>query len=394
MSISRGEAARLSLIAASAGFGQSALLALVPIVSDRTGLGAAAIGAVACLGAAVFLIAAPLWGHHGAKWQLRPFFIGLAALMIGGQILFGAALSIGSLMPLAAFGLLALSRILYSLGAAGVMPHAQAAIVHRTGKKERPAALANLSAGLNIGRIAGSLVTLSAGIGIAAPVLTMILGPLLLFCTPNMAAYSPSLRSAHEGNGKSAVQAALPLLAVGFVLTFGFGQIQIVLGLFLQHRFGLDVAAAAALGGATYAAVAVAMIAIQILVVPRLAYRLGRNMRYGVAGFALGCLIVALAPSPWIVPVGAIVAAIGIAVATPAYTACLAQRTAAHHQAGAAGWLASTHAAGQGVGALCGGFAFLLWPALPFVMAAAIGCMTALLLLNLDEREGDHERAS
>ncbi|QEN86141.1 MFS transporter [Labrys sp. KNU-23] len=387
LSVSRANSLRLALIAASSGFGQSALLALVPIVTERTGLASPQIGAVAFLGALVFLVAAPLWGHHGAAWRIRPFFAGLACLMVTGQCLFAGALYVG--VPAAALGLLLVSRLFYSVGAAGVMPHAQAVIVQRSAAERRPAALANLSAGLNVGRIAGSLVTLGAGAGIIVPILMMVASPLLLLCAPNLAGAPAIGKKGEISSWRANLRRVLPLLAVGFALTFGFGQIQLVLGLFLQHRFGLDAIAAAGLGGATYAAVAVAMIATQILLVPRLAFKLGRNMRWGVAGFALGCLAIILAPVPWLVPAGAVLAGIGLAVATPAYTACLAQRVAAHRQAGAAGWLASTHAAGQGLGALCGGAAFALSPDLPFVMAVGIAAVTCLALLGLDDRVQD-----
>ncbi|CAM5761955.1 hypothetical protein LMIY3S_00311 [Labrys miyagiensis] len=386
-SVSRADSLRLALIAASSGFGQSALLALVPIVTERTALAAPQIGAVAFLGAVIFLVAAPLWGHHGATWRIRPLFAGLACLMVAGQGLFAGALYVG--VPTAALGLLLVSRLLYSVGAAGVLPHAQAAIVQRSTAERRPAALANLSAGLNVGRIAGSLVTLGAGAGVIVPVIMMVVSPLLLLCAPDLPASPASRKEDEASNRRTNIRRILPLLAVGFALTFGFGQIQLVLGLFLQRRFGLDAIVAAGLGGATYAAVAIAMIATQILLVPRLGFQLARNMRGGIAGFALGCLAIVLAPVPWLVPVGAVWAGIGVAVATPSYTACLAQRVAARRQAVAAGWLASTHALGQGLGALCGGTLFALSPNLPFVVAVGVAAATCLALLRLDDRIQD-----
>ncbi|GGC88901.1 MFS transporter [Chelatococcus reniformis] len=374
---SQGAVGRLSLIAASVGFGQSALLALVPIVVERTGLGPSAIGAVTLLGAMAFLVAAPLWGHLGARTGLRRLFRQLAALMIAGHALLVAAVFLGPLPTLAALALLAVSRVAYSVGAAGVMPHAQAAIVHGTALDRRPAALSRLSAGLGVGRVLGSLAAVAGAAGAGAPFLLMAVSPLLLLGAPDLVR-----PAAEEGRKRlsSVAAAVLPLLAIAFLLTFGLGQIQMVLGLFLQQRFGQSADQAAALAGVTYALVAVAMIAVQILVVPRLAYRPTRNMQLGVASFAAGSAILAAAPSLWLVTVGAVLAGAGIALATPAYTASLAARVPAAQQAGAAGWLASIHVMGQGIGALAGGASFTLWPPLPFVVCVAAGCIACLVL--------------
>ena len=101
-----GAAERLSLAAASVGFGQSAVLALVPVATERTGLDAAAIGGVAFAGAVAFLVCAPLWGHWGTGWRLRRLFAVLAALMTLGHGLFALALAVPNLPTAAALALL------------------------------------------------------------------------------------------------------------------------------------------------------------------------------------------------------------------------------------------------------------------------------------------------
>ncbi|WP_236960684.1 hypothetical protein [Methylobacterium durans] len=90
---------------------------------------------------------------------------------------------------------------------------------------------------------------------------------------------------------------------------------------------------------------------------------------------------------------GAAVAAAGIALATPNYTASLVARVPEHCQAAAAGWLSSVHVLGQGIGALCGGVAFAIDPALPFWTCAAIGAALAACTVLLPMRAPDHRAA-
>ncbi|MCJ2139867.1 MFS transporter [Methylobacterium sp. E-066] len=386
-----GAAGRLSLAAASVGFGQSAVLALVPVMAERTGLDAPAIGGVAFAGAVAFLICAPAWGSWGTGWRLRRLFAALAALMALGHGLFALALAGPALPAAAAVALLVASRIAYGAGAAGVMPHAQAALVAAVSEAARPAALGRLGAGLSAGRILGSLVTTVGIFGTAAPLIALAASPLLLLAAPDLVG-RPKAKPA-EARRDGILRAAAPLMGIAFALTLGLGQIQIVLGLFLQQRFGLDAAGAAGLAGATFALVAVTMILTQLLLVPRLGPNLRRNLGLGLAGFAAGTGLIACAPGAWLAVLGAVLAGAGIALATPHYTAALVARVPVQAQAAAAGWLASVHVLGQGIGALCGGAAFRIAPALPFWTCAALGLALIAAAARLRPDDPRHQAA-
>ncbi|ACA19390.1 major facilitator superfamily MFS_1 [Methylobacterium sp. 4-46] len=375
----RGAAWRLALAVSGVGFGQSALLALVPVASERTGLGGAAMGALAFLGALTFLVAAPLWGGLGAGWRLRRLCALLGGLMVLGHGLFAAALLTKGA---AALGLLALSRLVHAAGAAGVVPHAQAALVRRTPEAARPAMLGRLGAGFSLGRIAGSLAMLAGAASPAAPVLLLLASPLVLLAAPDWAAPARAPDAAgrvRPGRGVA------PLLAVAFAVSFALGQVQIALGLLVQQRFGLSAGAAAALAGSTLAAVALAAVATQLVLLPRLGPGLGRNLRRGLAALAGGAAVMAASPWPGLLVVGGALAGAGTALATPHYAAWIAARTAGAAQARAAGWLASAHVAGQGAGALAGGAALALAPAAPFWSCAAVALAALALCLGLSE---------
>jgi MFS family permease len=364
---------RLSIATSTIGFSQSVFIVLIPIIVAQTGLGSAAVGAVAFAGALAFVAASPLWGL-GAPGR-HPFRL-FAGLVFIGHALFALALLGGPYPAIVALALLGLSRIVYGIGAAGVMPQAQALLLGTLPREAQPAALSRLSAGLGTGRILGSLVT---GLGVAGPAVV----PLVLLASPALLLLAPSAPLTAPGprpRGRIALdRAMLPLLAIGLVATVGFGQMQTTLALLFQHRLGLDAAAATSLMAASYALVAVAMIAAQIGLVPRLAFRLRRNLGLGLAGIAAGAALVAATESFPAMTAGLLLAGLGVAVATPAYTTWLAARVGPDARAGAAGWLAAAHAVGQGLGALTGGLAFEAAPALPFLLSSA-GALACLVL--------------
>ena len=387
-----GQTMRLALAATAVGFGQSAILALVPVTAAQTGLDPASIGGVALLGSIIFVVCAPAWGAFGREWRLRRLFGSLAALMVLGHGLFALALLRPGLSGTEALVLLAAARVAYGAGAAGVMPHAQAALVRTVPEDARPTALGHLGAGLSMGRILGSLAMVTGMFGALAPLAILVASPLLLLAAPDPALGRTSSPKATSPVGVP--RGALPLLAIAFALTFGLGQIQIVLGLFLQQRFGFALEAAAGLAGATFALVAVTMILTQLLVVPRLGHDLRRNLCLGLLGFSCGAALIAGTPAPGIAMLGTAVAGAGIALATPTYTATLVSRVPEPAQAVAAGWLASVHVLGQGVGALCGGAAFRIAPTLPFWTCAALGLLLVLGAMRLPGRHGGHGPAA
>ena len=126
-------------------------------------------GASPFAGAVAFLVCAPAWGNWGTGWRLRRLFAALAALMALGHGLFALALTVPALPVAGALVLLVASRIAYGAGAAGVMPHAQAAVLGSVAETARPAALGRLGAGLSAGRILGSLAMGVGVFGTAAP---------------------------------------------------------------------------------------------------------------------------------------------------------------------------------------------------------------------------------
>ncbi|MFE0013375.1 MFS transporter [Mesorhizobium sp. NPDC059054] len=378
---------RLALGAMSIGFGQSAFVVLVPLVMARLGLTTFDLGLAVAAGTFAFLIGAPLWGSAGGRIGHGRMIRLLGLAMLVAQALLVIQLLAGPTAYGIAVAGLIVSRLLYGFAAAGVTPTAQGWLAGSVDACRRQAAFGLLSAGLNFGRLAGSVAGAAAAITAQLTVALFALAPLLLWLAPKGTAPQAD---AKVGSPKLSPfdRRILPFLLIGACMAAGFGQVQIMLGPLLQWKLGLDAAQATAMTGAALALVAVTMIAVQTLVLPRLRWS-ERNGILAGTGLVVGGMAGLTVASNYSVGALALMATgFGTALATPAYTAWLARRVDNHEQGAAAGWLSSAHIVGQTAGALMGGFAFQLAPELPLLGCAGLAFAAAAIAAMLDRRGG------
>ncbi|CAM5771897.1 MFS transporter [Mesorhizobium amorphae] len=161
-----------------------------------------------------------------------------------------------------------------------------------------------------------------------------------------------------------------------------------MLGPLLQSKLGLDAGQATAATGAALALVAVSMIAMQTLVLPRLRWSERSGILAGTGLVVVGMAGLAIAKDSGVGALALVATGFGTALATPAYTAWLARRVAIHEQGAAAGWLSSAHIIGQTAGALMGGFVFQLAAELPLLGCAGLALAAAAIAATLDRRGG------
>lgn len=374
---------RLALGAMSIGFGQSAFVVLVPLVMARLGLTTFDLGLAVAAGTLAFLIGAPLWGSAGVRIGYGRMIRLLGLAMLAAQALLVIQLLAGpTAYGIAVVGLIG-SRLLYGFAAAGVMPTAQGWIAGTVEPGRRQAAFGLLSAGINFGRLAGSVAGAAAAITTQLTVALFALAPLLLWLAPKGTAphADAKLNSARLSPFDKRI---LPVLLIGACMTAGFGQVQIMLGPLLQSKLGLNVAQATAATGAALALVAVTMIVMQTLVLPRLRWSERSGILAGTGLVVVGMAGLAIANNYGVGALALMATGFGTALATPAYTAWLARRVDNHEQGAAAGWLSSAHIVGQTAGALIGGFAFQLAPELPLLGCAGLALAAAAVAATLD----------
>lgn len=381
-------ASRLSVTVSTIGFNQTAFIALVPLIATATGLQTGEIGFAAGLGAIAFVVSAPLCGMLGARMGAQRALSWLGLVLVLAQLIFLALMIAGPLPYVLALGLLVISRVVYGAASAGIMPVAQAWISGLLPQKERTVALARLSAGLGIGRILGSAAAVTASVMPLLPVILLVASPLSLLLVP--AAKNTGGKAGQHTSGRTCLspfdRRLLPFLGLGFLVTMCFGQVQMVLGPLLQLRLAVGPAGATAAAGITLIVVALAMIATQILVIPRLRLDNRSCVILGTVLLAAGVLFVAAVPLAYASLGGLVMGGAGMAIATPNYLGWLTGQMEQAEQGGAAGWLASAHVLGQGAGAISGGYFFTISAQAPLVASAILAAMAALLAFSMKMR--------
>ncbi|HEV2506023.1 MAG TPA: MFS transporter [Mesorhizobium sp.] len=379
---------RLALGVMSIGFGQSAFIVLVPLVMARLGLTTFDLGLAVAAGTLAFLIGAPFWGSAGNRVGHGRMIRLLGLAMLAAQLLLVIQLAAGPTTYAIATAGLILSRLIYGFAAAGVMPAAQAWLAGTVEAGRRQAAFGFMSAGLNFGRLAGSVAGAAAAIAAPLTVALFMLAPLMLWLTPKGAAKVRTDASTGTTGLSPFDKRILPFLLIGACMTAGFGQVQIMLGPLLQSKLGLDAAQATAATGAALALVAVTMITVQTLVLPRLRWSERSGILAGTGLVVAGMAGLAIASNYGVGALALVATGFGTALATPAYTAWLARRVDPHEQGAAAGWLSSAHIVGQTAGALMGGSAFQLAAELPLLGCAGLALAAAAIAAALDRRGG------
>ncbi|MHC5234263.1 MFS transporter [Brucella sp. LJL56] len=379
---------RLSIAVSTIGFNQTAFIALVPLIATATGLQTAEIGFTAGLGAVAFVVSAPLCGMLGTRIGARRALYWLGLVLVLAQLIFLVLMMMGPLPYVMALGLLVISRFVYGAASAGIMPIAQAWVSGLLPQTERTVALARLSAGLSIGRILGSAAAVTASVMPFLPLVLLVASPLSLLLVPaakdtvgkiGQRSDSPAYLSPLDGR-------LLPFLGLGFLVTMSFGHVQMILGPLLQLRLAVGPAEATAAAGITLIVVALAMIATQILVIPRLRLDNRSCVILGTVLLAAGVLLVVATPLAYTSLGGLVAGGAGMAIATPNYLGWLTGRMEQKEQGAAAGWLASAHVLGQGAGAISGGYFFTISAQAPLVASAILAAMAALLAFSMKAR--------
>lgn len=377
----------LSIAVSTIGFNQTAFIALVPLIAAATGLQTGEIGFTAGLGAVAFVVSAPFCGMLGTQIGARRALFWLGLVLLLAQLIF-LVLMMGSLPYAMALGLLVTSRFVYGAASAGIMPIAQAWISGLLPQKERTVALARLSAGLSIGRILGSAAAVTASIMPLLPLILLVASPLSLLLVPAAkdTVGQVGQRADRRGYLSPLDGRLLPFLGLGFLVTMSFGHVQMILGPLLQLRLAVGPAEATAAAGITLIIVALAMIATQILVIPRLRLDNRSCVILGTVFLAGGVLVVAATPLAYASLGGLVIGGVGMAIATPNYLGWLTGQMEQGEQGAAAGWLASAHVLGQGAGAISGGYFFTISAQTPLIASAILAAMAAFLAFSMKAR--------
>ena len=360
--------------------GYGLVVPLLPFYAREHATGAALVGLLGSLYAAMQFVGGPFLGGLSDRAGRRPVLV---------LCLLGASLAY-LLLGLAETLLLLFAAVVLAGAASGTLATAQAYIADSTPPERRARGLGMIGAAFGLGLMAGpalggllSLYTLSAP-ALAASALALcnaIFGFLILpeSLPPNLRTPTPlrRLNPITQLRGVLEMDAIRGLLLVVFLLNLSFAGLLTNFPLFSNARFGWDATANAFF----FAFVGVCAVLTQGVLIGRLQPRLGeeRLLLGSLSLMALSLGLLALVPlGPLLYPVvGAL--AVGTGLAIPALTSLISRRVSGREQGKVMGGLQAILSLTLIVGPVVAGIAFdHLGVAAPYWIGALLAALALL----------------
>ncbi len=378
------------------GAGNSMLLAVAPPLVRELNLPDSSVGWIFSLSALLWVFASPYWGRLSDRIGRKPVAaLGLAAYA-ASMTSFGAMVLLGQADILAGVGLfigLMLARAIFGAFGSASSPAAQAYIADRTTVFERTEQLAGLTSAFALGQAFGPAIcaALAAWLGLVFPIwLIALLAAGAAFAIWRfLPENTPPKIERPRGDWRESLalindRRLSAYLLYGFALSVVAGVTVQVFGLFTMDRLGVSGERGAELTAAGFMVNALALLATQMAILPRLRAGPRTLMAWGAGLLAFGVGIQIAAPSLGALLVSQAVQGLGAGLARPGFTGGASVSVRPEEQGAAAGLVVATNGAGFVFSPLIGGVAYeRLGMNVPlFVAAALLIAMTLFALMS------------
>jgi MFS family permease len=353
------------------GAGNSMLLAVAPPLVRQLDLADSSVGWIFSLSALLWVFSSPYWGRLSDRIGRKPVVaLGLSAYAVS-MALFGAMVLLGLSSILSGawlFIALMLARAIFGAFGSASSPASQAYIADRTSVFERTEQLAGLTAAFALGQAFGPAIcaALAAWFGLVFPIgLIAVLAAAAAYVIWRFLPENTPPQSAARERSDWRESVTLmrdrrlsAYLLYGFALSLVAGVTVQVFGLFTMDRLGASGEHGAELTAAGFMVNALALLATQMAVLPRL--RLGPRalMAWGAGLLALGVAIQIVAPSLAALLVAQGVQGLGFGLARPGFTGGASVAVRPEEQGAAAGLVVAANGAGFVFSPLVGGVAY------------------------------------
>ncbi|MFL1405619.1 MFS transporter [Marinobacter sp. M1N3S26] len=361
---------------------QSAMVAALPWLIERTGLSAGLWSMILSAGMIPVLLGAPLWGQLVDRRGAQRVSLIASAMVLAGFGLFLLALGAG-LQGAIGLGCLLVARLAHGIGAGGVFPAAQRLAVADADPGEWSYRLSRLQMSVHAGRLAGpTLIALAVWLGMMTVLtLTGVLALLLVSGLRWQRGQQPEGEFAAGGDSggdrRPPWRAGWPYYLMALVLTVAVGAVQFVLGPRLTALAGVS----AEVGASLTAAALILASLIGLVFGPLVHSRVRGSPILGAiwgSSLLVGGTLLAYAQNLSAMFGGIAALAFGAAVLTPWYGSLLRQ-CHPDAQGEVAGRLTSTHTLGYIIGTLAGGWLLETSPGQPLLALLLIA--PALVML-------------
>ncbi|MGF1462220.1 MAG: MFS transporter [Maricaulaceae bacterium] len=371
------------------GMGNSLLFAVLPSASRIMGAPDAAVGLVYAVSALFYTVMSPVWGRISDRAGRKPILmLGLSGSVIS-MLGLGLALSAGLAGHLSvawAILTLALARAVFGMVSSATNPAAQAYVADRTAPEHRIDALAGLTAGFSLGAALGpgAASWIADGFGLASPI--FVIAGLLLVAVVMVAVVLPERtepQSKIGGPGLSSWGLARdrrlrPFLVVGAIAWIVQAVHLQSLNFYIMDRVGAGGRTATELAGPALSAGALALLAAQLVAVPKLKLDARHLMVAGGLATGLASLMMAAASSYSGVVFAFMIASFGFGLSRPGFSSGASLAVEPNEQGGAAGLIAGL----AGIGFMTAPLALVWYQAGP-LWAPYAACGAALLVATV-----------
>ncbi|HYD73134.1 MAG TPA: MFS transporter [Candidatus Binatia bacterium] len=352
------------------GAGNSMLLAVAPPLVRQLNLPDSSVGWIFSLSALLWVFASPYWGRLSDRIGRKPVAaLGLAAYAVS-MASFGAMVMLGQSAVLTGAGLfvaLMLARSIFGAFGSASSPAAQAYIADRTTIFERTEQLAGLTSAFAMGQAFGPAIcaALAAWLGLVFPI--WLIAVLAAGAAFSIWRFLPENTPPKIQRPRNDWRDSLALigdrrlsayLLYGFALSLVAGITVQVFGLFTMDRLGVSGSRGAELTAAGFMVNALALLATQMAVLPRLKFGPRALMAWGAGLLGFGLAIQILAPSLGALLVSQAVQGLGAGLARPGFTGGASVAVKPEEQGAAAGLVVATNGAGFVFSPLVGGVVY------------------------------------
>ncbi len=346
------------------------LLAVAPPLVRQLGLSDSSVGWIFSLSALLWVLMSPGWGRASDRHGRKPIAaLGLAAYAVS-MASFGLVVMLGLNGLITGFWLftwLMLARAIFGAFGSASSPAAQAYIADRTSRYERTEQIAGLTAAFALGQAFGPAIcaALAARFGLVFPI--WLVAVLAAAASYAIWRYLPENTPPKTERPKSEWRESLKLvtdkrisafLLYGFALSVVAGVTVQVFGLFTMDRLGVEGREGAELTAAGFMVNALALLATQMAILPRIKLGPRGLMAWGAGLLAFGVAIQIIAPSLGALLVAQAVQGLGAGLARPGFTGGASVAVEPHEQGAAAGLVVAVNGAGFVFSPLVGGVVY------------------------------------
>ena len=376
------------------GFGFTVLFAILGPLGREIGLNELQISSIIAASSLTVFLASPHWGRLSDRWGRKPIMIfGLLGYACGNFLfasVFHAAL-IGALLPLSAYLLLMLTRVLHASVMSAIMPASSAYMADVTDLTTRTKGMGAVGAANNLGGILGpALGGLLAGITLLTPLwvasaLALTTAAFVIFFLPN----SPQPKLTRD---QASVKLSyfdpriLPYIIVGAMMFIGMALVQQTLAFRFQDVLGLSAVETAQTFGMAMGLSAAASLISQIGLMQRLNLRPIQWLRIAMPILAVAFACLAMADTQSFLVIAMLLQGAGMGLAGPAFMAGASMAVKANEQGAVAGVAGSCGPLGFTIGPLLGGFFYQIQPDLPYWFTFALYLPLVVFVMRTRDR--------